>query len=254
MAIDSLYLQLLAKAIETQRAAGSAGAGRRLSALALAYPDLLVPKAQLEHMFGAALIAQIPQRDDADAIKAWHGLSQWGDPIYDSIDLFDRLGIDVTVTDVAVLRGMERILDLNEPLPEDLAARFDLVIDTGTCEHCFNVGMAFRNTCEAVAVGGFLVHAAPMTRVNHGFWNFSPTVYPDYFGDNGFRLLYMNSIAGSIVTGLKEFPVDAFSAFAPEANAALYVVAQREMRKSPVWPVQRKYRGVIKTVAPGAAG
>jgi hypothetical protein len=32
-----------------------------------------------------------------------------------------------------------------------------------------------------------LVHAAPMTRINHGFWSFNPTVYPDFFEGQRFR-------------------------------------------------------------------
>lgn len=247
MAIDTLYLKVLAQAIHIQRSRPEGQ--RRLSALALAYPDLLVPKAALDALFGAELMARVKQRDDADQIKQWHNLHAWKDPIYDTLSLMDVLGIDVTVTDVAVIRGMEIIIDLNEPLPADLQARFDLVIDTGTCEHCFNVGMAFRNTCEAVAVNGHLVHAAPMTRMNHGFWNFCPTIYPDYLGDNGFKIQYMSSVTGGIMEEQKEFPVEAFKRFNPQPNAAIYLLAKRLERKPPVWPVQRKYRHFIAAPA-----
>jgi hypothetical protein len=245
MAIDSLYLALLAKAIQTQR--GRTDGARRLSALALGYPDLLVPKANLEGLFGPKMVASLKQRDDAAMIKQWHGLPSWTDPVYDSLSLFDSLGIDVMVTDVAVLRGMEVILDLNEALPDDLKASFDLVIDTGTCEHCFNVGTAFRNICEAVAVGGHLIHAAPMTRMNHGFWNFCPTVYPDYLGDNGFQIMHLSSVTGGVMEGQKTLDVEPFARFEPKPHAALYVVAERPERRVPVWPVQRKYRGLIKS-------
>lgn len=248
MAIDALFLRLLAHSIQIQRSRPD-GATRRLSALALAYPDLLVSRAELEALFGADLIAQVKQREDADQIRQWHGLKTWSDPIYDTLSLMTLLGVDVTVTDVAVLRGMELIIDLNEPLPADLQARFDIVIDTGTCEHCFNVGMAFRNICEAVAVDGHLVHAAPMTRMNHGFWNFCPTVYPDYLGDNGFKIHYLNGVTGGIVDGQREFPVEQFMRFSPEPNAAIYLLAKRVERKPPVWPVQRKYRQFIKASA-----
>jgi len=247
MAIDSLYLSLLANTIKMQRSRPDAP--KRLSALALAYPDLLVPKAHLEALFGPDLVAGIKPREDAEQIKQWHGLKTWADPVYDTLSLLDALGIDTTVTDVAVVRGMEVIVDLNEPLPEDLQARFDIVIDTGTCEHCFNVGMAFRNTCEAVAVGGHLVHAAPMTRMNHGFWNFCPTIYPDYLGDNGFKLQYLSSVTGGIMEGQREFPVDPFNRFVPQPHAAIYMLAKRLERKPPVWPVQRKYRQFIKPAA-----
>lgn len=250
MAIDAHFLKLLAHSIQIQRSRPD-GAKRRLSALALAYPDLLVSKRELEAMFGAELVSRVKPREDAEQIKQWHSLKTWTDPIYDTLSLMDLLGIDVTVTDVAVVRGMEIIIDLNEPLPADLQAKFDIVIDTGTCEHCFNVGMAFRNTCEAVAVEGHLVHAAPMTRMNHGFWNFCPTVYPDYLGDNGFKIQYISSVTGGIMDGQKEFPVELFTRFNPEPNAAIYLLAKRVERKPPVWPVQRKYRHFIKQDAAG---
>ena len=239
MAIEALYLSLLAAAIRQRRKA--AAPDQRLRALALGYPDMLVQKTVLDRLFGAELMADLPVREDAAEIWAWHGL-KGGRPLYDSVALFDRLGIDVTVSDMTVIRGMERVVDLNEPLPDNLRAQFDLVIDTGTCEHCFNVGMAFRNTCEALDAGGYLVHAAPLSRFNHGFWGFSPTIYPDYFGDNGFRLHYMKGVAGSLSDGYSTFPVEKFSYFDAPAKAVLYVVAERVEVRPQVWPVQRKYR------------
>jgi glycosyltransferase involved in cell wall biosynthesis len=247
MAIDALYLKALVGTIGLRRA--SAGA-RRLSALALAYPDLVVTHAALEEILGAETVAGLPVRPDADRIWAWHGLTGCKEPIYDSLAVFDRLGIDVEVIDVARARGMERIVDLNEMLPADLAARFDLVIDTGTCEHCFNVAMAFANSCDAVGQGGFLIHAAPLNRYNHGFWNFSPTVYPDYFEDNGFRVHMLTGVSGSLQNGFKTFDVQPFTRFDAPPGAALYVVAERIEIKARTWPVQRKYRGMIPAAAP----
>jgi hypothetical protein len=242
MAIDALYLKVLVETIKLRR---STIGDRRLSALALAYPDLVVPRVALVEMLGASLVDGLPERPDAPQIWAWHGIKGCPEPIFDSLAVFDRLGIDVEVIDVARARGVERIVDLNERLPDDLLARFDLVIDTGTCEHCFNVAMAFSNSCSAVALGGFLVHAAPLNRFNHGFWNFSPTVYPDYFEDNGFQLHLLRGVTGALASGFKAYDVPPFARFDAEPGSALYVVAERIAVKPVVWPVQRKYRGMI---------
>lgn len=242
MAIDALYLKVLVETIKLRR---STSGDRRLVALALAYPDLVVPRAALVDVLGGALVDSLPERPDAPQIWAWHGIKGCPEPIFDSLAVFDRLGIDVEVIDVARARGVERIVDLNETLPDDLLARFDLVIDTGTCEHCFNVAMAFSNSCSAVAQGGFLVHAAPLNRFNHGFWNFSPTVYPDYFEDNGFRLHFMRGVTGALASGFKAYDVPPFGRFEAAPESALYVVAERVAVRSVVWPVQRKYRGMI---------
>ena len=241
MAIEALYLQILHQAIARAR-----GRAPRPRALLLAYPDILVPRAALARIVGEEIVASLPQRADGAAIWEYHGLARVGDPLFESLAFFRALGTEPEVIDVARVRGMERLVDLNHPLPQDLARRFDLVVDTGTCEHCFNVGQAFMNACEALAQGGLLMHAAPMTRVNHGFWNFSPTVYPDFMEANGFELQLLTSVSGDLASGMRTFPVDPVARFDPPPASALYVIAERREVRSLRWPVQRKYRGMIK--------
>ncbi|HXF78553.1 MAG TPA: hypothetical protein VN598_06805 [Usitatibacter sp.] len=241
MAIEALYLQYLKQAIDR----GRGGEARRLRGLLLAYPDILVPRAALGRILGEEVLAGAGQRADAASIWSYHGLPGVADPMYDSVELFSRLGVDATVVDVAKLRGMERIVDLNSPLPDDLRGQFDLVVDTGTCEHCFNVAQAFVNSCEALAAGGILVHAAPLTRINHGFWSFNPTIYPDFFEDNGFELQVISGVTGTLKDGFRPFAVDTFRRFQAPPEAALYVVARRTEVRPVRWPVQRKYRGMI---------
>ena len=241
MAIDALYLQILKQAIQRRR-----GEGPRLRGLLLGYPDLLVPRAVLGSILGESTLARLSER--ADAAETWelHGLAGVNDPMYDSLSMLRELGVDPVVIDVARLRGVERVVDLNHPLPEDLRASFDLVVDTGTCEHCFNVAQAFMNACGALAAGGVLVHAAPLTRINHGFWNFSPTLYPDFFEYNGFELEMLTGVTGNIVQGFKPFRMDSFTTAQAPLGAALYVVARRLAVRELRYPVQRKYREMLK--------
>lgn len=248
MALTYLSLALSTQAMQHRRA--QAGAAARLTVLTFGYPDLLVPQDVLVKMFGEALVAGLATRDDAASILRWHSLEDvWTGPFYDSVSLFNALNADVVVSDVAVHRGMERIVDLNEPLPDDLRAKFDIVIDPGTCEHCFNVGQAFRNVCDAVAVGGFLVHSAPLNRTNHGFWNFSPTIYPDYMGDNGFRIDTLMGISGNPRVGYKSEKLEMLKRFTPAADSAILMLAERQKMLPHVWPVQRKYRGIMAKAA-----
>lgn len=240
MAIEALYLKLLKQAIDRRRATRPALAG-----LLLAYPDLLVTRAALAEIVGETLVASLPARGDAASIWEYHGLRGVAEPLFDSLAVFRALGVEPTVIDVARLRGDERIVDLNHPLPADLVERFDLVVDTGTCEHCFNVAQAFVNACAALAVGGILVHAAPLNRVNHGFWSFNPTIYPDFFEDNGFDLHVLTGVTGDLAQGFRPFAVDPFNRFEPPPGSALYVIAQRRELRPLKWPVQRKYRNMI---------
>jgi hypothetical protein len=241
MAIDALYLQYLKHAIDQRRGATT----ERLRGLLLAYPDLLVPRAGLVRILGEAALAGAPERNDAAQTWEYHGLRGVTEPLYDSLAVLERMGVDSVVIDAAKLRGMERVVDLNHPLPEDLARSFDVVVDTGTCEHCFNVAQAFANSCEALAIGGVLVHAAPLTRINHGFWNFNPTVYPDFFEANGFDLLAMAGVTGDLVRGMQPFEVELFGRSDVPPGAALYVIAKRREIRPLKWPVQRKYRHML---------
>ncbi|WP_374299357.1 hypothetical protein [Ferrovibrio sp.] len=247
MAINDVQLHLLIAAVRRLR---KTAGDRRLEVLAFGYPDLLLSKKRLEELVGTDLARNLPERADAAKIRAWYGMAH-EEPIYDSLALFDRLGMNVTIADVVALQGMERIVDLNDPLPDDLRRRFDFVIDPGTCEHCFNVGMAFRNVCEAVRLGGFLVHMAPLTLVNHGFWNFSPTVYPDYFEANGFSLLHMAGYAYKPDSSLEVFTVKPFENFTPPMKGLIYVVAERIGEQDPIWPIQRKYQTLLSPAAKG---
>jgi SAM-dependent methyltransferase len=196
-------------------------------------------------ILGEDALAGAPERTDAAPTWEYHGLRGVNEPLYDSLAVLERMGVDSVVVDAAKLRGMERVVDLNHPLPPDLARSFDVVVDTGTCEHCFNVAQAFANACEALAVGGMLVHAAPLTRINHGFWNFSPTVYPDFFEDNGFELLSMAGVTGDLIQGMRAFEVELFGRSNVPPGAALYVIAQRREIRPLKWPVQRKYRHML---------
>lgn len=236
MAIEAKYFSLVAQVL--QRLAGTP---RPLNALFLSYPDLLLSRAELLNVFKSEDLECAPVRPDSADIWRWHGLAGNPEPIYDSVALFSRLGITPTIIDVVAARGVEELVDLNFPLEERFIAKFDLVIDTGTCEHCFNVGQAFANACSAVKQGGYLVHAAPLTRVNHGFWNFCPTVYPDFFGDNGFTLHFMSGMTVDMKDGFKPFSV-APSRFQAPSEAILFVVAQRTDVVPLKWPVQGKYR------------
>lgn len=238
VAIEAQFLNLFKQALELRRNSTSSP----LQALCLAYPDLLITKATLVEMFGDAIVSRLPVRADADAIWKWHGIPGCKEPLYDSPAFFKALGVDTQVIDIVAARGIERVVDLNQPLPQDLEARFDFVIDTGTCEHCFNVGQAFQNACAAVNVGGFLIHAAPMNKMNHGFWNFSPTVYPDFFEENGFKISYLSGMSCNLIKGYEPFAADTFKIFSAGANTAIFVVAKRIERRPLKWPTQRKYR------------
>ena len=103
-------------------------------------------------------------------------------------ELFKQLGFrEVNSLDYYPHEKPTFTLDLNKPLPNKYHEKYDLVYDGGTMEHCFNVPMVFENTIKFLKKGGTIIHVNPMSgQVGHGFYQFSPTLYFDYYSTNGF--------------------------------------------------------------------
>ncbi len=95
--------------------------------------------------------------------------------------------LDVTTLDVSTYEEADIICDLNQPLPAELEHRFDLIVDGGTLEHVFDVRQALMNINRMLRPGGRIIHMSPASNyLEHGFYQFSPTAFFDYYGTNGF--------------------------------------------------------------------
>ena len=184
-------------------------------------PIVLLSDELTEQIFGVK-----PKRK----IKApyWAGNRETPDPY----ELFDLTCVDAIAHD-----GREVVADLN--YPHDLG-EFDLVIDAGTTEHCFNVGQAIVNAANAVKVGGYILHTNPVSMGNHGFYNFNPTLFYDFYVENGFKLVGLE-IRDRCGEGNAE-KYDLTARFPLGNNWAMYCMARREKKTSLVMPVQAKYK------------
>jgi hypothetical protein len=216
-------------------------------ALGLGYPDVVAGRDELCALFGEEIRPRLIGRPDARDALQRHGLPD-GDVI-DTRALFAALGLDLECVDVQAGYGIHRVVDLNQPLPPDLFGRYALVIDPGTIEHCFNIGQAMMNAAQALAVGGYVVHVNPLSMFNHGFYNLNPTFYQDFYGDNGFQILFMNGLAPRQGDGafFDVAPVQRFHGV-PE-DAVLFVIARRIAARALIWPVQSKYRSTGSSAA-----
>jgi hypothetical protein len=135
------------------------------------------------------------------------------------------------------------VADLNNPLPAELASRYDLVYDGGTMEHCFNVGQVMRSILALAKVGGHIVHINPLNYFNHGFFGFSPTFYHDFYTQSGNRLTSeFYGVFGPVLES-QVVTLPALQGFnsIPERLAVL-VAAQKLVDTEPAWPLQSKYR------------
>lgn len=105
---------------------------------------------------------------------------------------FWLLGLkDVQALDFSDYEGAEIIQDLNQPLPDDLKQRFNLVVDGGTLEHVFDVRQTLTNIATMLKPGGRIIHMSPFNNyTNHGFYQLNPTLYYDYYSVNKFTELH----------------------------------------------------------------
>lgn len=98
-------------------------------------------------------------------------------------------GQEVEALDVSDHENADYIHDLNLPVPDHLRGRFGTIIDGGTLEHVFDIAQALRNIKAMLAPGGRVFHINPVGNWGeHGYYQFSPSLYHDYYDCNGFAM------------------------------------------------------------------
>jgi hypothetical protein len=104
---------------------------------------------------------------------------------------FASLGFTRVISiDYSDFEGADVIHDLNRPgLSEKLGTAVDLVIDAGTAEHVFHFPNLLDNIFNILTVGGHVIHSLPVhNQVDHGFYQFSPTLFFDYYSANKWQI------------------------------------------------------------------
>lgn len=191
-------------------------------ALSAAFPDLLIAREDILLPDEFCVV-----RQDTEELQGHHS---WGLPIYDTRKVFAGLGLELDVIDREAIEGSERIVDLN--IASDLG-EFDLVIDPGTSEHCFNIAQVAINLANAVKVGGFISQAIPMSMFNHGYYNLNPKWFLDFYPQNGFEIVdfglrHSGGIYGPLLRDARYCGVS--------ENAVLTCLAKRKEIKPFIFP------------------
>jgi len=199
------------------------------------YPDIITPLELLEQDLGDKF-PKLQYREDSRKICLRHSIKERQIP--DAHSFFELMGAKLDVYDIVQERGCEIICDLNEQ--QNWSEPYDVVLDVGTAEHCFNIAQAIMNMASLVKSGGFILHENPFNWGNHGFYNLNPTWYADFYNANGFKilecLLMTRDGRGCAVSHTKRFTF-----VAEECN--VFVSAQRvdAEQRSYVMPTQTKY-------------
>jgi hypothetical protein len=232
LAIPVALLDLICQAARKQGGRTACSAG---------YPDLLVSADHLTALLGIDKAQRVSVRKDSERILAWHGMRKALDRIFDATDVFRELGYSLDVIDISQARGDEILVDLNRPLPSEFVRSYDLVLDTGTCEHCFNMGQAALNLASIVTPGGLIIQCMPLNVFNHGFYNANPTWFFDFYPLNGFEIEYFKGVS-DVARNPRFFDLPMYDTF-PEAppNSIMIAIARRARMLELKVPVQHKY-------------
>lgn len=209
----------------------------------MGYPDIIYPPERLKDLLGDKVLG-LKYREDSEAICKRHGVALHDVP--DSESLFEQFGVSLDVYDIVNERGCEIVCDLNYPLPQEVCGQYDYVVDVGTLEHCFNIAQALVNMAALVKVGGMIFHENPFNWGNHGFYNLNPTLFHDFYTDNGFEIVECLLLP----RGEKAFKAPQTKRFqyvGGEAN--VFTVARRLELKDFTFSTQTKYRRPERAVS-----
>lgn len=211
----------------------------------LGYPDMIAPEEMIRAMLPDGAVTTY--REDSEAICARHGMRLR--PIPDANAFFEQMGCELHVFDIVQERGQEILLDLNKDvltrpfkLPKIELYSYDVVLDVGTLEHCFNIAQAAFNVARLVGEGGYVIHENPFNCGNHGFYSLNPTFYQDFYEANGFHVerccLVTKDGRGAEIHRTKRFQFTG-----EECN--VFAMAKRMAMTPLVFPVQSKYAKLI---------
>jgi len=157
--------------------------------------------------------------------------------------------------DMAKVHGGEIVQHLNEPFSPGLLNAYDLAIDSGTLEHCFNVRqlVAHHRRC---ADGRR--HRAPWESHGHDqsrFPQFSPQFHSEAHSANGFKILGMFDVEET-PGQLRIERADSIACFQlpSPANRPIRVIARKEGEVETSRPMHSKHQVNPGPIRPAGHG
>ena len=207
------------------------------------YPDIIAPPEMIQTLMGEKYTL-LEARADSAVICQRHGLNPR--PIPDAHSLFDLLGCTLDVYDIVQERGCEILGDLNNIGWDDTHPIYDIALDVGTAEHCFNIAQAMFNMAVGVKLGGHIIHENPFNWGNHGFYNLNPTFFHDFYTANGFELEHCGLVSKD-GTGFNVPLTKRFQYTATEIN--IFAMARRMAVQPFIYPQQSKYNPAARVRA-----
>jgi SAM-dependent methyltransferase len=187
--------------------------------LSLGYPDLAVSADDIHNILGVRP-------------TVFQELTHYPETVH----VFEQLGCSLRCVDIVRSRRVEEVLDMNHP--HDLG-QYDLVLDAGTIEHCFNIAQALFNAANAVKPGGRVFHTPPMSMLNHGFYNVCPTMLFDFYTQNGWEIEHL-AVMENLGRG-GALPMHHTGRFKSPSETVIHCLARRDTDAPLKFPRQTKY-------------
>lgn len=165
---------------------------------------------------------------------------------------FRMLGF-AQVTEIEYLGSGESdcvLMDLNRAeTPPALLGIADAIFDLGTSEHVFHFPNVLAHMGRVLKPQGVVLHHLPTNNhVNHGFYQFSPTAFFDYYRANGYEpltcLLNRFNAPHEAAQDFHDIQGSAeWQEFSLDQRAAMTLFLARKLREMPeqVFPLQRIY-------------
>ena len=146
---------------------------------------------QVKNILGKFSLKNITIPKDFDTknkIKSWIGTKQKNNiNIKTLLKLFGAK--NTTVCDFSSYESPDVTIDLNYKVNNSHINKYDLILDFGTLEHIFDVPQALENYIRMTKKNGHIIICSPCSNmIDHSFYMFSPTLFFDYFKNNGFEI------------------------------------------------------------------
>lgn len=112
-------------------------------------------------------------------------------------ELFSAIGFDRYLSlDISEYEWADIIHDLNIPFEnKEYFEIADFIIDSWTLEHVFNVPNALATIYYLLKDNWIVLHHSPANwYIDHWFYQFSPTLFYDYYRENNYKIVSANVI------------------------------------------------------------
>jgi hypothetical protein len=222
MSIEYPYLRFIKDCLDAFRKE-SANADKILDTATWGYQNIFISMAEAESVFGKEKAGKllinascyydsfglrvIPAKEmetlSDPETKKRHGIDERLDIIsatvckrkrhdfwdFESYSVFEALGCGIRTFDLTPFTGAEIPFDMTTPIDAKYHRRFDVVLDSGTTEHCSNPRQSFENTVNMLKHGGVYISRVPLNQVGESFYNIDALFFHDFFESNGFAVL-----------------------------------------------------------------